>query len=240
MGLFEHINALRKNLFRALIFLVIATALSFLYTTKLIDIMARPVGGLEALRAIDVTEPISVYMRVALLVGFALAFPYIAFELWLFAAPGLKKKERFFSLMAIPAATLLFVGGMAFAYFVMLPTAIPFLVNFMGIQTELRPSSYVRFVTGVMFWIGISFEFPLVIYVLASLGVVKGKFLAQQWRLAVVIIAILAAAITVTVDPVNMGLVMAPMIVLYFLSIGLAYIAQGSKKSRVVSPEINN
>jgi sec-independent protein translocase protein TatC len=99
----------------------------------------------------------------------------------------------------------------------------------MGMVTELRPSSYVKFVTGVMFWIGIAFEFPLVIYVLALVHIVNAKVLINQWRLAVVIIAIMAATITPTVDPVNMSIVMGPMVILYFVSIGLAFIAQHQK-----------
>lgn len=229
MGLFYHIDALRKHLLRAVLFLIMTTSVSFFYTKSIIDTLAEPVGGLEALRAIDVTEPIGVYMRVALLCGFALALPYIALELWLFAAPGLKRKARFYSLFAIPIMTLFFIGGMAFAYYVMLPTAVPFLTNFMGMVTELRPSSYIKFITGVMFWIGVAFEFPLVIYVLALIRIVNAKILIDQWRLAIVIIAIMAATITPTVDPVNMSIVMGPMIVLYFLSIGLAYLAQHQK-----------
>jgi sec-independent protein translocase protein TatC len=99
----------------------------------------------------------------------------------------------------------------------------------MGLTTQPRPSSYYNFVTTIMFWIGVTFEFPLVIYLLANLGLVKAKNLASQWRIAIVVIAVLAAAITPTVDPVNMGLVMIPMIVLYFISIGLAYFAQRNR-----------
>jgi sec-independent protein translocase protein TatC len=83
-----------------------------------------------------------------------------------------------------------------------------------------------------LFWIGVTFEFPLAIYVLASLGLVKAKTLATQWRLAIVVIAVLAAAITPTVDPVNMGLVMAPMVVLYFFSIFLARLAQRGRQAK--------
>jgi sec-independent protein translocase protein TatC len=140
--------------------------------------------------------------------------------------PGLKRRERALLIVAIPIATLLFLLGMAFAYYIMLPVALPFLLNFLGIVTVPRPSNYIRFVTGVMFWIGIAFQFPLIIYTLAGLGVVKAKSLASGWRFAILGIAILAAAITPTIDPVNMALVMAPMIVLYFLSIGLAALAQ--------------
>jgi sec-independent protein translocase protein TatC len=224
-SLWDHVEALRKHLLRSLLAIALAVGVSFIFTQPLIRYLAQPVGGLEALRAIDVTESISVFMKVALLSGLAISLPYIAFEFWLFAAPGLRSGSRKFGLLAIPLATLLFVSGMAFAYYVMMPAALPFLLNFMGIQAELRPASYYNFVTSVMFWIGVAFEFPLVIYALTSIGFVKPKVLAEQWRLAIILIAVLAAAITPTVDPVNMSLVMVPMILLYFVSIGLSKIA---------------
>jgi sec-independent protein translocase protein TatC len=99
----------------------------------------------------------------------------------------------------------------------------------MGIQSELRPASYFRFILNIMFWIGVAFEFPLIIYVLSAVGFVKPDVLKQQWRLAIIIISILAAAITPTVDPVNMALVMLPMTLLYFISIGLSYLAYNKK-----------
>jgi len=226
MGLMEHVNALRKHLTRAVIFLAITTSFSFAYTQRFIDYLAFPIGGIGKLTPIEVTEPVGVYMRVALLSGFAIALPYIAFELWLFAAPGLHRSSRLTSLLSIPLVAIFFLGGMAFAYYGMLPTALPFLLNFLGMNPQVRPASYISFVTNLMFWIGVIFEFPLVIYVLASIGLVKGKMLVDQWRLAMVIIAVMAAAITPTVDPISMTLVMAPMIFLYFLSVGLAYLAR--------------
>jgi sec-independent protein translocase protein TatC len=227
--LWDQIDALRKHLLRALIGLAIAVAISFTFTQKIVDFLAMPAGGLGSMKAIEVTESIGVFMRVALLSGIALALPYIAFELWAFAAPGLRPRERKFGLVGIPMATLLFVSGAAFTFFVMLPTALPFLLNFMGIQAQLRPQSYFSFVTGLMFWIGLAFEFPLVIYILTAMGFIKPQALARQWRLAIVIIAIMAAAITPTVDPVNMALVMGPMSLLYFMSIGLSYIAEAGR-----------
>lgn len=226
-ALIEHLDALRKHLFRALVFIILITAASAFFIRDLLDWIAEPVGGIDSLQAIEVTEPLGVVMRVALLTGFALSLPYITFELYLFIAPGLKARARVLGLFAIPIGFLFFIGGMAFAYYVMMPTALPFLLNFMDIPTAVRPASYIKFVTGLMFWIGIAFEFPLVIFAMAGMGIVRAQQLAQQWRFAIVIIAILSAAITPTIDPVNMGLVMGPMILLYFLSIGLAYIAQG-------------
>jgi len=230
-AIIEHLDALRKHLFRALIVIILAIAAVAFFVGDLLDWISQPIGGIDSLQAIEVTEPLGVVMRVVLLAGFALALPYITFELYLFIAPGLKVRARIFGLLSIPVAFLFFVGGMAFAYFVMMPTALPFLLNFMDIPTAVRPASYIKFVTGLMFWIGIAFEFPLVIFAMAGMGMVQAKNLAQQWRIAVVIIAILSAAITPTIDPINMGLVMGPMILLYFLSIGLAYIAQGRRES---------
>ena len=240
-SLWDHVEDLRKHLLRSLLALTLAVAISFIFTQPLINYLALPVGGLNELKAIEVTESIGVFMKVALLSGVVLSLPYIAFEFWLFAAPGLRPRSRSFGLIAIPLASLLFIGGMAFAYYVMLPTALPFLINFMGIQAQLRPQSYYNFVTGVMFWIGVSFEFPLVIYALTAIGFVKPKVLVEQWRLAIILIAVLAAAITPTVDPVNMALVMVPMTLLYFISIGLSKIAYRGrvrqKKSKAIEEE---
>jgi sec-independent protein translocase protein TatC len=232
-ALLPHLNALRKHLLRALLAVIITTSLSFLFVQQILRLLAAPMaGGINELIAIDVTENIGTVMRVTLLCGFTIALPYIIFEIWLFIAPALKVSSRVKGLIAIPAAIILFVGGMAFAFFVMLPTALPFLFNFMGLTTQPRPSSYYNFVTTIMFWIGLTFEFPLVIYLLASLGILKAKTLATQWRIAIVVIAVIAAIITPTVDPVNMGLVMAPMIILYFFSIGLAYFAERNRSPK--------
>ena len=224
--LFVHLDAMRKHLFRSVLVIGLATILAFIFNRFILEFLSRPLeDGMDSLIAIDVTEPISTVMRVSLLTGVAIAFPYIAIEIWLFIAPGLKRKSRSYGLIAIPVATIFFLGGMAFAYFVMLPAALPFLLNFMGITTIPRPSSYIKFVTSIMFWIGVAFEFPIVIFILASLGLVTDKMLIQYWRLAIVVIAVAAALITPTVDPVNMALVMGPLILLYFFSIGLAKIA---------------
>ena len=142
-------------------------------------------------------------------------------------------------LAGIPLAAILFLCGAAFTFFLMLPAALPFLEGFMGVKTELRPESYFSFVIGLMFWIGVSFEFPLIIYVLSAIGIIQPQVLAQQWRLAIVLIAIVAAMVTPTIDPINQGLVMAPMILLYFISIGLSYIAYAGRKRNNLEDQVN-
>jgi sec-independent protein translocase protein TatC len=235
--LFEHLNVLRKHLFRAALFMVITTAITAVFMRDLLAFITEPVGGIEALQAIEVTESVSVVVRIALLGGFALAMPYIIFELYLFVAPGLKVRARLTGLITIPVAFLLFVGGMAFAYFVMMPTALPFLLEFMGIPSKIRPASYINFVTSLLFWIGIAFQFPLLVFAAAGMGLVHAEDLMRQWRIAIVVIAIISAMITPTIDPINMGLVMGPMIVLYFLGVGLAFIAQGRRNKKALETQ---
>lgn len=229
-SLWEHVDALRAHLLRMVIGLALGVGISFYFTVPLMAYLAIPVGGLENLQAIEVTEEVGVFMRVALTSGIAIMLPYIAFEIWLFAAPGLRPRERKFGLIGIPLATLLFLMGIAFTYFILLPTALPFLGGFTEIQQFWTARDYFGFVTGLMIWIGLFFEFPLVIYILTSMGLVKPEVMARQWRLALVAIAILAAAITPTIDPVNMGLVMLPMSLLYFVSIGLSYLAYAGRR----------
>lgn len=230
--LLDHLEALRRHLFRAIAAMFVTTAVSFIFAPRILDLLAQPIGGRDALQAIEVTESVGAFMRISLLTGFALALPYIAFEIFAFINPGLKRSERVMVLFSLPIAFLLFLGGIAFTYFVLLEPALEFLLNFMGIATVPRPSNYIRFVTNLMFWIGLAFEFPLLIYLLAGLGLVRAGTLARGWRFALVGIAVLAAAATPTVDPVNMALVMAPMIVLYFLSVVLAAIAQAGRRRR--------
>jgi sec-independent protein translocase protein TatC len=229
-ALLEQIEAFRSHLLRSVLWLTLFIIAAFWTAEPLMSILAEPIGGLEKLQALQPTEEIGVFMRVAMMAGIAMAFPFIAFEFWFFAAPGLKPHEKKQGLAGIPLAYILFLAGMSFTFYVLLPAALPFLGGFTTIAEFWAAREYFSFVTGLMLWIGLFFEFPLVIYALTSIGLVKPKFLAEQWRLAVVIIAVLAAAITPTVDPVNMGLVMIPMVLLYFISIGLSYIAYAGRR----------
>lgn len=231
-GLGEHIDALRRHLLRSVIALAITTGLSFTFARDLMLVLARPLGddGLARLTVIEPTEAVGVFMRVSLLSGIAFAMPWIVLELYLFIAPGLMPRSRLILLGAIPAASLLFILGMAFTYFVMLPAAIPFLYNFLDFQASWRPSAYFGLVTSLMFWIGLAFQMPLVVYALAAVGLLNARQLARQWRLAAVVIAVLAAMVTPTVDPVNMALVMAPMAALYLFSILGAAVAGAGRQ----------
>lgn len=201
-----------------------------------------PPGGLAAidLTTVDVTESLSVFMRIALLSGLILALPFIAFMVWHFVAPGLRPAQKLKSLFDIPLSTVLFVAGAAFSYFFILPAALSamrFFNDYMGFVTEWRPDSYFRFSTGLLFWMGIGFEFPILIKALTGIGILNPKVLVTQWRLAVVIIAILAAMITPTVDPITMSLVMLPLFLLYWIGVGLGYLSYNKKEEPGKQPK---
>jgi sec-independent protein translocase protein TatC len=218
--LLPHIDSVRKHVLRSMAAVILLSLLAFYFIKPILQFLANPLpGGLDALTAIDITENIGSVMKVALLCGFAVSIPYFAFEVFLFFAPAIKPSSRISGLLIIPLALIFFLAGMAFAYFIMLPVALPFLFDFMGLNTQPRPSSYFNFITAILFWIGLFFEFPLVSYLLARIGILPPRTLRDQWRLAVIIIAILAATITPTVDPINMGLVMGPMLILYVVAI---------------------
>ena len=225
LPLLQHLNELRQRLFKAMAAVAITTAISFVFAEKLINYLASPIGGSQALVSIEVTENIAVYMRVSLLGGLILGMPFVLYQVLRFILPGLRGKERLWLLLGVPLASVLFITGVAFTWFVMIPTAVPFLTGFIGITTHVRPSNYFDFITTLMFWIGLSFEMPVVMMLLAKMKFITAGQLARGWRYAVVIIAVIAAAITPTVDPVNMGLVMAPLGGLYAVSILLAAIA---------------
>jgi sec-independent protein translocase protein TatC len=229
----QHLAALRGHIFRAALVLAIAAVITFQYSHIILNWLALPIGGIDRLQAIDVTEPIGSVMRVTFFSSFVIVLPYIAFELLLFVGPGLSRRARLFGLIAIPLIFVFFTAGVLFTYYVLLPPAVKFLLGFMGIPTIVRPSSYISFTTGLMLWVGIAFEFPLLSYILASMGLLPPSWLSANWRVAVVGLAILAAAITPTVDPINMMLVWIPLTALYFLSVGTASLAQRQRVTRL-------
>jgi sec-independent protein translocase protein TatC len=222
--LLKHLDELRIRIFKAFFALIVTTGISFAFSKQMIEYLASPIGGISQLVSIELTENIAIFMKVSLLGGFILGMPVIVYQTMAFVLPGLKRNERTWLFIMVPFATLLFAVGVAFTWFVMLPSAIPFLTNFMGITTQVRPENYFEFITRLMFWIGICFELPLIIMFLAKLKLVTAKQLLSGWRYAIVVMAVIAAAVTPTVDPINMGLVMAPLMALYIISIALAAI----------------
>lgn len=225
-ALSEHLIELRKRLVIAFIALIIAVIVTMFLAEPIMTFLCRPIGGMENLRSIDVTENAASVFKVAALAGFVLALPVIIYELLAFIIPALKPNEKHWLFVFLPLLVGFFLLGVCFAFFILLPAAIPFLTGFMGIRTEIRPENYISFVTSILFWIGVVFEMPIGIYVAAKLGIVNSKMLLKNWRQAIVVCSIIAMVITPTVDPINMLLLMVPLIALFFLSILFAKFAE--------------
>ncbi len=230
---FEHLEELSIRLRNAALILLAFSAIGLFFAEQILAFLIAPYG--DRLKVLGPTEGVSTLIKVGLSVGAALSSPFIVYQIIAFVAPGLETHEKRPLFFVIPAALLLFVLGATFAWFVLIPSAINFLATF-GLNlfdVEWTADRYIPFVLSLVLWIGISFEMPLLFMFLGRIGIVSPGLLLRAWRIAVVAIAVIAAAITPTVDPFNMMLVMGPLIGLYFLSIILTAFTY---KKRPASP----
>ena len=238
MSLLDHLRELRERLFKAVVAIVIGAAIGLVFSNQILHLLILPYG--RQIVTIAPTETLTNTFLVSLTFGAALAMPVVIYQILGFVMPGLLPNEKKWVLFGVPAATFLFVLGAAFAWFAMLPPAIGFLttINTDVFEVQLRADDYIPFVTGILFWIGVAFEMPMVVFIMAKFNVVTARVLAKQWRYAVLFIAVLAALITPTPDPVNMSIVMAPLFVLYGVSIVLAALARrGSTTPAILDPD---
>jgi len=226
LSLVEHLDELRRRLIVASIALVATTAISFLFSTQIIEFLLVP-SGQTKLVAFTPTENFTTYFRVALFAGIALAMPVILYEIYAYIDPALLPKERRFALTLGPFALALFVGGMAFCYFILLPNALKFLIGFGSevIANQLRASDYLSFVTTFILGVGLIFEMPVVIYGLVRVHVVSRSWLTKQRRYVFLLVFIIGAIITPTPDPFNQTLVAVPMYLLWEVGLFLARFA---------------
>jgi sec-independent protein translocase protein TatC len=234
MTLLGHLNELKENLVRIALALVVWGAASFPIAKRILEALIWPMKRYEGTYKIIATKPtttIGLFMKISLFSGAIFAMPWIVHQVLLFVLPALTRREKRALVWIIPGATLFFLVGALFAYLVMVPTAIPWLLGFWSdvIEQNWMVDEYIPFVTGLIFWVGVSFETPLIMAFLSRMGVVTSKQLLSVWKFAVVGIAVLAAFITPTPDPFNMSLVMAPLVSLYFLGVLLAKLVQAKR-----------
>lgn len=234
MTVLEHLEELRFRLSISGIFVVIGLGVSVFFGEDIIDFLKKPAE--DALKPepfeaqfIEPFELFVTYFRVSLLSGLILGMPMITYQGLRFVSPGLNPNERRWLYATVFGATVLFLSGVAFAYYVALPPALDFLLGFGGgdlAKPELRIGSYVDFVTRLLFWTGVAFQTPLVVMYLARFRVVSAGQLLRWWRFAIVAAFVVAAIVTPTIDPVTQSLVAGPIIILYFLGIVLAVFVQ--------------
>src|SRR2546423_13272183 len=238
LSLVQHLGELRDRLMFTAVALVATTAIAFFFATQLIRILIIPVDCTfipaytchtppTTLISLSPTENFTTYFRVALFAGIALAMPVILYEIYAYVDPALLPKERrFIRFMGLPVIGL-FLAGMLFCYFVLLPNAIKFLTHFREevIKNQLRAADYLSFVTIFIFGMGLIFEVPVAIFALIKIHVITRQWLGQQRRFAILAAVVLGAIIKPTPRRFHQTLVAVPMYLLFELGLFVARFA---------------
>jgi sec-independent protein translocase protein TatC len=231
LTILEHLQELRKRLMIAAGGVVLGLIIGAVFSTKVMLWMKGPgenrVGGDFQLVFTDPLEYWSTFFRVMMLIAVTLAMPIIIWQIMAFVGPGLTRNEKKWAYPIVLGASLMFVAGAAFAFYVELPPALNFLLNGGDVAKPLiSVQKYIDFVTKMMLINGLVFETPFVVMGFAKVGVVTSKKLLGWWRFAVVGAFIVAAIVTPSIDPITQTLVALPMIVLYFGGIFLAKLVE--------------
>ena len=227
----EHLLEFRNRLIKAALSVLITTALSLTFAEQEVSVLVRLAEGKE-IQALKPTEAFLAYLNVAFTTGIALAMPILVYQLFRFMAPGLTRNEKRAVMLALPGITLFFVLGVVFCYVVVLPSALDFLLNFGSPWVTSNPtiSEFLSFVTQFLLAVGLAFETPIIILLLARLGVATPPRLRRFRRWAYILAFVIAAIITPTPDPVNQIIVAVPMILLYEL--GILFSLIGTRKPK--------
>ena len=213
MSLLEHLEELRSRIIVIAVAVLVAAVAGFFLADPIIVLLRAPLEGHGAeLIQTGVGEAFSVTMQVALMSGVALAMPIILYEIWAFVAPGLTRGERRLIWPLLGVAIILFAAGIVLGY-LLIPVAINFLLDFSlsGVEPLLGLSDYVGFITTFLLAFGLALEFPVVMYLLARLGILSYAFLSRRRRYAVLIIALFAVVITpgdIVIGSATLGVVM--------------------------------
>jgi sec-independent protein translocase protein TatC len=226
MTLIEHLDELRSRIIKVGVAFFAVAVVAWFFRAKIFGWLLAPAGDALSgrLNVTSVTEQLFTDMKLALYVGFLLTIPVLLYQVWAFVAPAVGDMGRAFTYTIITLASALFLAGVAFGYFVVLPIGTQFLLTWAPdrYETIITSQYYLQFVTRFLLAFGIVFELPAATYVGAKLGLIDAHFLKRYRRHAIVINFVLAAALTPGQDPYSMVLMALPMIVMYELSIVIA------------------
>lgn len=237
MSFLEHLDELRSRLFRSVLVFAIVFGLCWAYSKPIVAFLLDPVrrhlfdGG--DIIFITLTEPFLVYMKAAGLAAVFVVSPYLLYQVWAFVAPGLYRRERIWAAAFILFGTTFFVLGGAFGYWVALPLTAQWLIQLGGdFKAALTLDAAFSFEYKVILGLGLVFQMPVLILILARVGIVTPGFLMRHFRFAVLAIAITAAVITPTGDALTLAVFTVPMILLYLLGVAVAWIFSRPREPR--------
>ncbi|HSR53172.1 MAG TPA: twin-arginine translocase subunit TatC [Acidobacteriota bacterium] len=242
MTFLEHLDELRRRIIYAFLAVVITFSASFVFREQIFDFLQQPITqvlldrGMEPkLTFIKPTDAFTIYLKVCVVAGTFLAAPFLVWQVWLFIAPGLYRREKIFAIPFLLGATTLFLSGGALAYYVILPAGLQFLVNEMGgkFTPILTALDFFNFELIIILGMGVVFQMPIIVAFLSIFGMVTPGFLFRNFRYAILIIVIVAAVASPTPDALNLFFWVAPMVVLYVLSIGISWIFQRRRKKKL-------
>jgi sec-independent protein translocase protein TatC len=244
MSFLEHLAELRTRIIHALIGIGVGVIVGLSISNKVFNLIARPmVAALRSAHLDDkliYTSPtgaINLIITLGVYLGLVIASPWVLYQVWLFIAPGLYKHERRAVSMFVASSVFLFLCGIAFGYFVMLPYMLKFLIGFQGpFKPLISINEYFDLILVVLLGLGLIFELPVLIFFLALFNLVTPKMLLKNFRYAVLIITILAAILTPTPDATTMLVFMAPMFLLYLLGVAVsAFVVRKKRRARAMA-----
>jgi sec-independent protein translocase protein TatC len=240
MSLMEHLDELRKRLIRAVVYLLIGFAIAYIFHERLYGIVQHPMDALNLpLNFTHPTDGLNLYLKTSLVGGAILASPFILYQVWLFISPGMYTNEKKYVVPFMTATVTLFLAGVWFGYHWVLPGALRVLIGDFGRRFHpiITIEDYTNFFLSVILGLGITFELPILIFFLSVLGIVDAKFLLRHIRYAILVIFVIAAIICPLPDPFSMCLFATPMLALYMVGVGVAWVFNPSRrKNKEIKP----
>jgi len=239
MGFLDHLEELRRRI----VYSIAAVALGFFAcwwkVEKIYDIMQRPImdalrnnGMSEKLVYLNPTEPFNLYLKIAALAGLFLTSPFVLYQVWMFISPGLYRNEKRYVVPFMVSTIALFSAGGYFGFKIVYPAALNFLISFgKQFQPMITIKEYTELFLSIILGMGLIFEMPILVFFLALMGIVTAGWMWKNFRYSILIIFIVAAIVTPTTDILNMCIFAAPMIALYALSIGIAYLVHPTQRA---------
>jgi sec-independent protein translocase protein TatC len=238
MGFLDHLEELRRRI----VYSVAAVAVGFFVcwwkVERIYDVMQRPIidalknnGMAEKLVYLNPTEPFNLYLKIAALAGLFLTSPFVLYQVWMFISPGLYRNEKRYVVPFMVSTIALFSAGGIFGYKIVYPAALNFLISFgKQFQPMITIKEYTDLFLSIILGMGLIFEMPILVFFLALMGIVSAGFMWKNFRYSILVIFVIAAIVTPTTDILNMCIFAAPMIALYALSIGVAWLVHPKQR----------
>ena len=240
MGFLDHLEELRKRIIWSIAYIGVGFSVCYWWHEEIFGWMQKPIVFALKNHNLPVnlvytnpTDPFNMYLKISLIVGIFVASPFVLYQVWAFIAPGLYKSERRYVAPFMFSTVGLFVAGGYFAYKMVYPAALNFLIEYSAQFTPMITiNEYTNLFMTIVLGLGVVFEMPILVFFLALFGIVSPGWMWRNLRYSILVIFIIAAIITPTTDIMNMCIFAAPMVVLYLASIGVAYLVHPKQRKK--------